>query len=366
MNSKALLIGLASIVYLFGANWFYSNNHKAECCPAVKTDREPLMFNWSNPTTLISDTKFPGFKSNILKGNTNGSVLEITGKYFEGETTPEGYTNMGLARAESIWKEQFSDIPKSSVSFLAEKVAETDGVRTTEFESAAFNWRDPLTFNWSSPKTLISDTNFPAFKSYILNGNKEGKILEITGRYFEGETAPEGFADMGMARAEAIWNERFSDVPATRIKFKSEKVPLRNGVKTNEFAAATFNWMNAPTKTRKVIETANTALIYFNFNGTQGKLDQEVTDYLKKVAERLKNGTEKIRITGHTDNVGEENANNALGMRRSKTVRDILVRYGVNASRISTFSKGETAPEESNDTDAGRALNRRAFIEIVK
>jgi len=53
-------------------------------------------------------------------------------------------------------------------------------------------------------------------------------------------------------------------------------------------------------------------------------------------------------------------------MRRSKTVRDILVRYGVDASRVSTFSKGETDPVESNDTDAGRALNRRAFVEIIK
>ncbi len=274
MNFKALIIGLVSLLYFLGANWYYSNEHPEECCPkekvatvaptVIKKEREPLMFNWSNNKTLISDTKFPGFKSNIL------------------------------------------------------------------------------------------------------SDNKEGRILEITGRYFEGETAPDNYADMGRARAEAIWKERFPEIPATRIKFKSEKIPMRDGVKTEEFSAAAFNWIDAPTEAPKVIETANTALIYFNFNGTRGKLNQEVTDYLQKVATRLKNGTEKINITGHTDNIGEENANNDLGMRRSKTVRDILIRYGVDASRISTFTKGEIEPVESNETDPGRALNRRAFVEIIK
>lgn len=226
--------------------------------------------------------------------------------------------------------------------------------------------RDPLMFNWSNDKTLISDTKFPNFKSNLLAGNKEGRILEITGQYFDGETAPENYDDMGMARAEAIWKDRFPEIPATRIKFKSEKMPMKDNVKTEEFTAATFSWVDAPTEARKVIETANTAFIYFDFNGTKGKLNQDVTDYLKKVAERLKNGTEKIKITGHTDNIGEENANYRLGMKRSTTVRNILIKYGVEKDRISTFSKGELDHVESNETEAGRALNRRAFLEIIK
>lgn len=272
MNFKALLISLVSIAYVIGANWFYTKNHPEDCCPkeaaivppTIKQEREPLMFNWSSNKTLISNTKFPDFKSNILAGN------------------------------------------------------------------------------------------------------QEGRTLEITGRYFEGETAPENYANMGRARAEAIWKERFPEIPATRIKFKSEKIPMREGVKTEEFTAATFNWIDAPVEAPKVIETANTALIYFNFNSTKGKLNNEVTDYLQKVAERLKNGTEKVKITGHTDDIGEEDANNRLGMRRAKTVRDILISNGVATNRISTFSQGETEPVESNDSETGRALNRRAFVEIVK
>ena len=221
-------------------------------------------------------------------------------------------------------------------------------------------------FNWSNNKTLISDTKFPGFKSNILAGNKEGRILEITGRYFEGETAPDNYADMGMARAETIWKERFPEIPATRIKFKSEKVPMRDGVKTEEFTAAAFNWIDAPTEAPKVIETANTALIYFNFNGTRGKLNQEVTDYLQKVATRLKNGTEKVNITGHTDDKGSAAANQTLGKRRAETIRAYLISKGVAARKIVAQSKGETAPIASNKTEKGRADNRRAELQVFK
>lgn len=226
--------------------------------------------------------------------------------------------------------------------------------------------RDPLMFNWSNNKTLISDTKFSDFKSDILLGNNEGRTLEITGQYFEGEIAPENYDDMGMARAEAIWKERFPEIPVTRIKFKSEKIQIRDGVKTEEFTAASFNWVDAPIEAPKVIETANTALIYFNFNGVRGKINKEVDDYLKKVATRLNNGTEKINITGHADDIGEVKANSDLGLRRAETVRDILIKYGVAESRISTFTKGETDSVESNETETGRALNRRAFVEIIK
>ncbi|MEM6967103.1 MAG: OmpA family protein [Bacteroidota bacterium] len=224
--------------------------------------------------------------------------------------------------------------------------------------------KDPLMFKWSDPATFTYE-KFPTFQSEIVSGNQEGRILEITGRYFEGETAPAGYDNMGMARAEQI-RKLFPEIPNTRIRLKSELVAERDGVKTEEFTSAAFNWVDAPKEERKVIELGkNEALVYFDFNATRKKVDKDVDDFLKKVAERLKSTQEKVEITGHTDNVGNDAANLKLGERRAKTVRDILIRYGVPRARITTFSKGETQPEESNDTDAGRALNRRAVVKIV-
>ena len=225
--------------------------------------------------------------------------------------------------------------------------------------------RDPLMFNWSSATPLISETKFPGFKANILADNKEGQILEITGKYFDGETAPAGYANMGMARAQAIWKKHFPEIPETRIRLKAEKVTERKGVRKDEFTSAAFNWVTAPTE-RKVIEMANRALIYFDYNASKKKLNPEVDAYLKKLSERLKSTSEKVIITGHTDSDGDEDKNVILGLRRAKSVRDILIKYGVPRNRITTHSKGEAQPVESNNTDKGKALNRRAVVEIVK
>lgn len=226
--------------------------------------------------------------------------------------------------------------------------------------------KDPLMFEWSNPTTKTYD-KFPGFKSSILAGNKDGQILEITGRYFEGEKSPAGYANMGLARAEEI-RKLFPTVPDTRIRMKAEMVTERDGVRKEEFTSAGFNWLAAPKEAPKVIETANSALIYFDFRATRKKVNKEVDDYLKKVSARLTadGNTEKVVITGHTDNKGEDASNQALGLRRAKTVRDILIRYGVKANRITTKTMGESQPVESNDTDAGRALNRRAEVRIIQ
>ena len=73
----------------------------------------------------------------------------------------------------------------------------------------------------------------------------------------------------------------------------------------------------------------------------------------------------KIKITGHTDNVGEEETNLKLSQARAKSVFDYLIQKGVQANRLSFEGMGETQALKSNDTKAGRALNRRVEIERI-
>lgn len=70
----------------------------------------------------------------------------------------------------------------------------------------------------------------------------------------------------------------------------------------------------------------------------------------------------KVDIHGHTDSVGTDGYNQALGERRANIVREYLLRKGVDGARISTQSYGEARPKATNDTDEGRALNRRAEV----
>ncbi len=72
----------------------------------------------------------------------------------------------------------------------------------------------------------------------------------------------------------------------------------------------------------------------------------------------------EIEIQGHTDNTGAAQHNLDLSSKRAETVKKFIVLFGINSSRLSSKGYGMTNPVESNDTEEGRAKNRR--VELVK
>ena len=73
----------------------------------------------------------------------------------------------------------------------------------------------------------------------------------------------------------------------------------------------------------------------------------------------------RLTIQGHTDDKGDDNYNRQLSAKRADAVRDYLIANGVKGGRLNTTAYGETAPIASNDTEAGRAQNRRVEVVIV-
>jgi outer membrane protein OmpA-like peptidoglycan-associated protein len=73
-----------------------------------------------------------------------------------------------------------------------------------------------------------------------------------------------------------------------------------------------------------------------------------------------------ITLTGHTDNTGDAEANRKLSLDRANTVRDQLVSAGVDSNRITTEGYGQDRPVVSNDSEQGRAQNRRTELTITK
>jgi len=72
----------------------------------------------------------------------------------------------------------------------------------------------------------------------------------------------------------------------------------------------------------------------------------------------------RLQIEGHTDSLGSQEYNLALGDRRATSVRDYLMTHGIAASRLSTVSFGEEKPAASNTDAQGRAQNRRALLVV--
>lgn len=100
--------------------------------------------------------------------------------------------------------------------------------------------------------------------------------------------------------------------------------------------------------------------ISLKFDLSIAALSNASTISLAKVIDILNsNSSASISVVGHTDNSGVERFNNKLSQKRSQSVVDYLVSNGIDASRLTAVSKGESSPIASNKTQEGMALNRR-------
>lgn len=105
--------------------------------------------------------------------------------------------------------------------------------------------------------------------------------------------------------------------------------------------------------------------IYFDFDKTT--LKKESFTELNKVVEFLKqNESVEIEIAGHTDNKGSDDYNANLSQGRSQSVVDYLISQGIDSNRLSAHGYGESKPIDTNDTDDGRANNRRVEFTVLK
>ncbi|HPM56023.1 MAG TPA: OmpA family protein [Thermomonas sp.] len=72
-----------------------------------------------------------------------------------------------------------------------------------------------------------------------------------------------------------------------------------------------------------------------------------------------------VEVSGHTDSVGSDAANQTLSERRANAVSGYLIGQGLQRERFEVVGMGERYPIASNDTDQGRALNRRVEIRLL-
>lgn len=72
-----------------------------------------------------------------------------------------------------------------------------------------------------------------------------------------------------------------------------------------------------------------------------------------------------VEVSGHTDSIGSDAANQTLSVQRANSVGNYLIGKGLVRERFEIVGFGETQPVASNDTDSGRALNRRVEIRVV-
>lgn len=116
-------------------------------------------------------------------------------------------------------------------------------------------------------------------------------------------------------------------------------------------------------ETTHVVNVGYVMNVYFSHNG----VDPLSYEGIRNLLIMIKNSpTMKVEISGHTDSYGPDEYNQNLSMRRAEAVRNILIKGGADANRITAVGHGEVMPMDTNDTMEGRRLNRRIEFRILE
>ncbi len=118
-------------------------------------------------------------------------------------------------------------------------------------------------------------------------------------------------------------------------------------------------------ETSRGLEITLSEAILFDFG--KWSLKPEAMKYLDQLAQLAQiRSEEEIYIEGHTDNVGSSEFNQVLSELRAHVVALALAQQGVEPKRLHPKGLGETRPVASNDTEQGRAQNRRVEVVFIK
>ena len=250
------------------------------------------------------------------------------------------------------------------------------------------DYKDPALFTrmphyFLPNEDSVVDTPFDSYEFYVKNGTQkvEGRHLKYAYDFDESAGTHPGFLQIVRnygAAAKKIGGEVLSE-DVRRVTIRVAK----NGVETwaaveafNEGRSYELNIIERQLMQQDVV--ANAAAfqaglkenghvevpgIFFDFGKSDIKPESDAA--LKEVVKLLQtNPTWKVWVVGHTDNVGTVEGNMTLSGGRAAAVVKALVQAGVDPKRLAPHGSGPYAPITTNDTDSGRARNRR--VELVK
>jgi outer membrane protein OmpA-like peptidoglycan-associated protein len=114
------------------------------------------------------------------------------------------------------------------------------------------------------------------------------------------------------------------------------------------------------------LRTLGQVQLYVQFRTNSAEIDPPAVPVLTELRDALRADPEmQVAVVGHTDNVGGPAANRPLSQRRAESVRSWLVGQGIEAGRLRAEGRGQDQPIAENNTEIGRALNRRVQITRV-
>jgi outer membrane protein OmpA-like peptidoglycan-associated protein len=149
----------------------------------------------------------------------------------------------------------------------------------------------------------------------------------------------------------------FQDTDNDGVLDKDDDCPATAGPASNK---------GCPVIEKEVEEILKTAFDNLEFETGKDIIKEVSIPSLTELAVVLKKKSAwGLQISGHTDNVGDDQKNLILSKKRAEAVKNFMISQGIDASRLSTLYFGETMPIASNDTPEGRQKNRRVEMKII-
>jgi len=262
--------------------------------------------------------------------------------------------------------------------------------------------------NWSEPLNMGTDINSPAWDSYytipasgeiayLVSGvntfgkgdifrvqnseaTKPNPVVLISGKVLNKknnfpiaadiiyEILPEG-TEAGLANSNPENGDYAIVLPAGKLYSFRADVEGFYAISENldltgltEYKEITRNLYLVPIEVGQTIRMNN---VFFDF--AKAHLKAESYPELRRVIEFLNDHPNvEIEIAGHTDHVGSDESNLALSGSRTEAVVGYLLNNGANKAQFTSMGYGEGKPIATNDTNEGRALNRRVEFTILK
>ncbi len=111
-------------------------------------------------------------------------------------------------------------------------------------------------------------------------------------------------------------------------------------------------------------QTTSSLTVNFDFDSTTMNMTSDLNRSLKPLISAMKQSNVRVNIDGYTDDMGPKYYNDRLSERRAEAVKEFLAHNGVSTDRMVTKGHGQTNFVAGNDTEEGRAMNRRVEISI--
>jgi outer membrane protein OmpA-like peptidoglycan-associated protein len=204
------------------------------------------------------------------------------------------------------------------------------------------------------------------FDGGMLEGGLDGRIMTLTWKETgdkEDDTGPAVFLfDNEGKNFDGFWT--FSTTEYYSGRWDGEKISDEVGNCEHFKNLSSEN--AAGSQIEKELEKDGRAAVYgINFDFNSDKIKDESKPTLDQIVNILKeNSGWKMTIEGHTDKIGGETFNQNLSEKRANSVKEYLKNAGIDESRLTAKGVGMSSPVATNDTEAGRARNRR--VELVK